>query len=176
MVVDHEGVAWTYGRRELAALACVAVFVAAFLVGIVAYPVAPAVSPIAALVALVAVYVAVRAMGTHTARVTTRAITVTTRTALGGTSVTNVRLDDVVHASAAQSKHGDWALVVRTRDETTVIGSGEPKDEVVWMGSAVHQAIHGSSERERVEGREWGFLRNAPEAITALTDDPHRKQ
>lgn len=177
-VIDHEGVAWTYGRREAAAFVSAGVAAVGFAATFALFAVAPPFAVIAALPGLLGAYVAVQALRSHTARVTTRAITLTSRTALGRTVATAIRLDDIVHAAAARSKHGDWAVVVRTRSACTVIGSGEPEDDAAWMAAAVHQAIHRSAERERVEGREWGFLRNAPETLTAiasLPDNPDRK-
>jgi hypothetical protein len=85
-----------------------------------------------------------------------------------------VRIDDLVEARCARSDRGDLALVLQTHHETIVIGSRQPEHALQWMLRAVEHARGRNAEREAEDGREWGFLRRAPEEIARLGPDHSR--
>jgi hypothetical protein len=172
--LDHDGVCWTYGQRTDVALGAGGA-VLLLLVGGIGGTFALgwlAGAGIAA-VALVPALIALQALRRTTVRLTTRALSIEGRAPLPlgwGSERREIRIDDIRDARCAQSDRGDWALVVRTRDETVVVGSGHDEDWLRWLCSAVEHARARNAQREAVDGREWGFLRTAPEAIERLRE------
>lgn len=67
---------------------------------------------------------------------------------------------------------GPGWLVARTRTERLVIGQGQPPEVVAWLHAALLLAIEGQARRAEAEGREYPFLRKAPEQLEALARRP----
>lgn len=163
---DHEGLAWRFGQDP--AVAAMAGLFAASLAVAGALGAAAGLRGMLALllVALLPLWVAIFAMRRTTIRLTSRALRVQGR----GSERQDLRLDDLVEAKCSQSSRGDWALVVRTRNETAVLGARQPEEHLRWMALAIEHAIRRSGHREAVDGREWNFLRRAPEEISRLRE------
>jgi hypothetical protein len=161
---DHDGAHWRFGGSVLAVLVSV-------LVGLVALGAGVAfggwVWALVGLVWLVALLVLAQSLPSTRVQVTMRAVIVEHRS-LSGLTRQVVRLDDITQQVVASTTSGDSALVLRTRDETVVIGSGCDPQHLTWFCQMVEHARILISVREQREGREWTFLRKAPEEIDQL--------
>ena len=169
-VLDHAGVTWRYGHQTGVAVIAGAVSLAslAAVVGGVVVGVWLGVG-VAAVVGGVAVLVLLQALRRNTLRLTSRNLTVQGLT-LGHRDRWDLRIDDLEEVNCAMSDRGDWALVIRTKEERAVVAAGQPEAWLKWLASAVDHARARSAQREAVDGREWAFLRTAPEDLTRLTD------
>ncbi|MCA9494557.1 MAG: hypothetical protein KC621_31735 [Myxococcales bacterium] len=67
---------------------------------------------------------------------------------------------------------GPGWLVARTRTERLVVGQGQSPEVVAWLHAALLLAIDGQARRAEAEGREYPFLRTAPEQLKALAREP----
>jgi hypothetical protein len=163
---DHDGAHWRFGGSTLAALSSLMVALTALLAGL-AY--GGWVWALAALVLLIALVVLLQSLPSTHVQLTLRAVIVEHRS-LAGLQRQVVRLDDITQQSVASTTSGDSALVLRTREETVVIGSGCDPAHLVWFSQMVQHARSLTSLREQQEGREWTFLRKAPEEIGQLRE------
>lgn len=78
-------------------------------------------------------------------------------------------LDEVsVRVIEPHEASGDWLMVVRAGDDGATLGRGQPSHHLAWMVEAIDVGRAGFAARERAEGREYSFLRKAPEALEQL--------
>ncbi|MEZ4235598.1 MAG: hypothetical protein R3F59_05425 [Myxococcota bacterium] len=167
--VDHEGVTWRFGRRVDVAVVAAGVGLAMALVPVGVGRGGLLVLPLA----LACLAVVIASLRRTTLRISSRSLDLHTKTLLG-TDRAQIRIDDVTDARCARSDRGDLALVVRTAQQTVVVGAHQPEEALGWALLAVEHARRASAGREAAEGREWSFQRYAPDEVTRLREDPER--
>ncbi len=171
--VRHDGVVWVlertlgrHGPRVVAAGGLASALVAGLWLGS-----AWAWGPLC-LLAAIAVLVAAQHPYRVEVRITDRAITVTQWRWLGRRDF-RLPLDrlEVAKVSPPRAEGGVGAAVLRAGETVVAVGQGEPTEHLRWLVDAVEEARRRKLERERVEGREYGFMKRAPPAVTALRRD-----
>lgn len=94
------------------------------------------------------------------------------RHGLFGTEVERIAMADLREVVVGENDFGaPRHVVVKTRDDRVVLGEGASSAIVGWLHLAVLAAAEGQARRARAEGREYPFLRTAPEALRDLTRD-----
>jgi hypothetical protein len=160
---DHDGVTWVRYGVVGAVGAVAAVAVLAF--GASAALATWHLLAFAALTAatFVAGALAVRLVRGEELRVTVRALTADGLT---------VRLDDIATVQVlSDARSGRDALVVETRrGDRHVLAPGSLPQHLSWFLRRIDEARAVTAERERREGREWTFLRHAPEDLDKLRE------
>lgn len=169
--VTHDGVVWDVGRRGAWPLFVLGGLLVAGGLGAVAASVWGAGILVAAGAGIWLVGF-VSGSRRIVVRLTDRAIAVEHRTAWSAT-VERLPLDELRSVRIVGEEEAPEAkLVLRGRDAVLVVGVGRPEAELVWMAGAIDAASAAFARREQAEGREWTFLRKAPEALRRLTDRP----
>jgi hypothetical protein len=161
---DHDGAHWRLTRNLNVALVA---FAMALLTGTLLVPYWPWSLGPAAVIWPISGLVLVQSLQRTQVRVNSHELTLEQRS-LGRIQRRIVRVDDIVHHAVATSDRGESALVVKTREETVVIGAGCDPRHLAWLAQAVGAARRLTGLREQEEGREWSFLRRAPEALDVL--------
>ncbi len=88
-----------------------------------------------------------------------------------------VHVDDVVlpldELSVAKlveppTPDGGWKLVLRAGERVVAVGEGRPRPHLEWLLAAIDEARARFASREALEGREYSFLRKAPEQLEGI--------
>lgn len=166
--ITHDGVLWEVAAPvvaiPLAAFAWLgAVFVGGMLIGLAAVAVALVVGAVGAVLG------AQHPLQTQI-HVSDWAVSVTVRR-LFGTERVRLPLDgiDVAKVSPPREEGGTGSLILRSGQTVLSVARGRSPDELRWMLAAIEQARHHHRQREVVEGKEYGFMKRAPEEVTRLT-------
>lgn len=165
--VGHDGVIWRSLPRPKATLDGVCGFALAGAGVLAALTQSLALGlAAAAVVAVVALAVAVQSARRTEVRIDDRQLVVEHIGAMGTTT------ERIAMADLRSVEVGPSCLVARTRTERIVIGQGQPPGTVAWLHAALLLAIEGQARRAEAEGREYPFLRKAPEQLHAITRRP----
>jgi len=85
-----------------------------------------------------------------------------------------IRVDEIESVRLAEPPElgGTGQLVVRADGEVLAFGRDQPREHTMWFGRAIDAARAVVQRRERLEGREYSFLRVPPESVEALREPP----
>ncbi len=167
--VTHSGVRWRTHTSPVAIwVALLGLATTTIMLGVGSFIVS-GVPWLGAIPVLLAVPIGLQLSST-TLVLTDRAVTVRVRQALS-TRVERFPLDEITHAGISHP-HGDPVLVVRSEESSVGLGRGQPEAYLEWVVGAIDVPRAGFHARERVEGREWSFMRKTPEDLQALRGGP----
>lgn len=167
--LTHDGVTWRYTPDLgdlVSPLAMFLVLAGAAVTSLGLTYGLPLAALAAAAAAAVAVVITARVKRAERVMLTDRTLTVEVRRLLT-TERTVLRLDDLEMAKLTME---GTCVVFRTADTLTSVGVGQPRDHVAWFARAVGVALGEVESREQAEGREYTFMRTAPEALRALKE------
>ena len=173
----HDGVHCTLGPDPRNALLVHATFylgAAAVLVGAVAPALTGASWLLAAappglgLLGLWALLVSQYARRTEV-EVTDRAVTIVRHRLFRAPERIRLPLDELEVRRGMPRYEGDSGMILISHgEEVHAVGHGRPDPHLAWVVAAIVQARQHLVEREQREGREWGFMKKAPDAVEAL--------
>lgn len=164
----HDGAVWTLEGHAAHPLSPVLVGGVAALVALLgagSVGLAVGVVVLTVLVALVVAQTERRVV----VEVSDRALTVT-RLRWLGRDRTRLAIDEIEAAwvSPPREQGGSDSAVFRVDDTYVAVGPGRPDEELRWLVAAVRAAMEHHERRTRVEGREYRFMKKAPEGLASL--------